>query len=322
MAHTATLIAQLRMLEQLTRTEAQIARIRLAQARTDAVRRELRQNADNADKRSAAIVEQLRTLDAVPDVVTPAIGRVLAFVKGTVEQAQPIDEALLGDLTLEHQLLDRARYVRVLAEKAGNAPVQRLAERLVEAHTATVDWLTTVLAEEALGGPPALTPTPLQRISGGVTKAASLPTRWAVAGLNRAVHNVARTGEHARETAEEYAGRVVRFGTGAREVATASRNAGLERAERVARRDGAGDTASAVHEARRHAGSLKASELPVKNYDELSAQAAIGAIRELTVPEDITTMVAYEEAHKNRSGVVSAAQTRHAALAKEVAGVR
>lgn len=322
MAHTATLIAQLRMLEQLTRTEAQIARIRIAQARTDAVRRELRQNAANADERSAAIVEQLRALGGVPDVVTPAVGRVLAFVKGAVEQAQPIDEALLGDLTLEHQLLDRARYLGVLAEKAGSRSVQRLAERLVTAHTATVDWLTTVLAEEALGGPPALTPTPLQRISGGVTKAASLPTRWAVAGLNQAVHTVTRTGEHARETAEEYAGRVVRIGTGAREVASAGRDAALQRAERVARRDGAGDTATAVHEARRQTGSLKAAELPVKHYEELSAQAAIAAIRELTDPDDITTIVAFEEAHKNRSGVVSAAQTRHAALAKEVAGVR
>ena len=116
---TDTLIVQLDALSQLTRTEAQIARVRVAQARTDAVRRELRQNAGNADRRAARISAQLRSLDAVPDVVSPALGRVLALVKATVDQVQPIDEALLGDLTLEHQLRDRARYVRVLAERAG-----------------------------------------------------------------------------------------------------------------------------------------------------------------------------------------------------------
>jgi bacterioferritin (cytochrome b1) len=321
MANIPALISQLRTLEQLTRTEAQIARIRTAQARTDAVRRELRQNAENADRRSEQIVEQLRALGGVPDVLTPAVGRVLAFVKGTVEQAQPLDEALLGDLTLEHQLLDRARYLGVLADTAGEPAVKRLAERLVEAHTATVDWLTTVLAEEALGGPPALVPTPFQKLSGGVTRAVAFPTKLAVAGLNRAVHTVARTGEQARSTVEDYAGRVERLGAGTREVVMAGRDATLQRAERVARREGADETAAAVRETRRDLGRLTADELPVKDYDALSAQQAIAAVRELTRPDDISTVVAYEEAHKNRSGVVSAAQTRHAALAGQAAGV-
>ena len=195
---TDTVVTQLRALEQLTRTEAQIARIRTAQARTDAVRRELQQNGDNAVRRADRIAGALDGLDAVPDVVTPAIGRVLALVKSALEQAQPIDEALLSDLNLEHQLLDRARYVRVLAQRAGLPSVERLADDLVTAHTATVDWLTTVLAEEALGGPAALTPTPLQRVAGGVAHAVGLPTRFAVQQVNWAVHTVYRTGEQAR----------------------------------------------------------------------------------------------------------------------------
>ena len=44
----AKMINQLRALLLLTQTEEQIARIRVSQARTDAVRRELAQNADNA----------------------------------------------------------------------------------------------------------------------------------------------------------------------------------------------------------------------------------------------------------------------------------
>ncbi|HVL86172.1 MAG TPA: ferritin-like domain-containing protein [Pseudonocardia sp.] len=321
MAHEATLIAQLRALEQLTRTEAQIARIRVAQARTDAVRRELRQNAANADRRSAEILERLRAVGGVPDVVTPAIGRLLAFVKGTVEQGQRLDEALLGDLTLEHQLLDRARYLKVLAQTAGRSDVESLAERLITAHSATVDWLTTVLAELALGGPPALSPTPLQVIAGGVTRVAALPTRFAVEGVNTVLHRVRRTGEDVRDAAVHYAGQAARFGSETREVAAAGRDAALRRAEGVARREGAGETAQRVHEARRDLGALRAEELPVKNYETLTAQQAIAAIRELTEPDDLTAMIAYEEANKNRAGVVSAAQTRHAALAKEAAGV-
>ena len=313
---TDTIVAQLRALEQLTQTEIQVARVRVAQARTDAVRRELQQNGDNAVRRARRITEQLRDLDAVPDVVTPALGRVLALVKSTLEQAQPLDEALFGDLTLEHQLLDRAGYVRVLAERAELPAVEKLADDLVTAHTATVDWLTTVLAEEALGGPAALTPTPLQRVAGGVTRAVALPTRFAVASLNRAVHTVYRTGETAKETAGQVAGRVVQLGSGTREVAAAGRDAALQRAERVAARDGAEKVAATVHEARTDLGSLKASELPIKHFEEMTAQTAIAALRELDDADDLTAMIAFEENHKNRSGVVSAAQTRFAAVAK------
>jgi ferritin-like metal-binding protein YciE len=322
MANNATLITQLRALEHLTQTEAQIARIRVAQARTDAVRRELQRNGDNAERRARRIGEQLRAVGGVPDVVTPALGRLLAFVKSTVEQAQPLDEALLGDLTLEHQLLDRARYLKALADKAGEPDVERLADDLVTAHGATVDWLTTVLAEEALGGPAALQATPLQRVAGGVTRAVSLPTRFAVERVNRVVNTVQRTGEGAKATVSDYAGKVRQIGDATGEVVTAGRDAALQRAEHVADREGAGATAERVHEARRDLGSLKASELPIQHFEEMTGQAAIAAIRELSDPEDIQAMIAFEETHKNRSGVISAAQTRYAAIAKDSVGVR
>jgi ferritin-like metal-binding protein YciE len=316
-AATDTIVGQLRALEQLTRTEAQIARFRLGQARTDAVRRELEQNGVNSVRRAQRIERALRNLDAVPDVVTPTIGRILALFKGAVEQVQAIDEALLGDLALEHQLLDRARYLRVLAQRAGLDSVERLADDLVDAHTATVEWLTTVLAEEALGGPAALTPTPLQRFAGGVAHAVALPTRFAVEQVNRAVHTVYRTGEGAKETVEEVAGKAARIGSDAREVAAAGRDATLQQAERVARREGAGTVAGAVHDTRAGLGSLAASELPIKHFEEMTAQNAIAAVRELTDPDDLRAMIAFEESHKNRSGVVEAARARYAAVAKE-----
>ena len=118
MTETATLITQLRVLAQLTRTEAQVARLRVTQANTDDVRDDLRQNAADADARAARIVSTLNDLGALPDPVTPLIGRVATLVRGAVEQTQPLDEALLGDLALEHQLRDRARYATLMHVQA------------------------------------------------------------------------------------------------------------------------------------------------------------------------------------------------------------
>ena len=321
MAPTASLITQLRALLQLTQTEAQIARIRIAQARTDAVRRELRQNADKAEERTRAIIDQLRALGGVPDAVTPALGRLTAFFKSTLEQAEPLDEALLGDLALEHQLLDRARYLKVLADRAQQPDVRNLAERLITAHTATVDWLTTVLAEEALGGPATLRATPLQRVAGGVTRMVNLPSRFAIEQVNRTVDSIQQTGEQARSKVSEVANRAVQLSGAAREVLTTGRDASLRRAEKVARREHAGDTAATLHEARRDLGILSAKELPIKDYDNVSTQDAIAAIKKLTRTEDINAVLRYEEAHKDRSSVVSAAQARLAAIAKQAAGI-
>jgi hypothetical protein len=209
----------------------------------------------------------------------------------------------------------------VLAERANLSDVHRLADDLVTAHSATVEWLTTVLAEEALGGPAALAPTPLQRVAGSLTQAVTLPTRFAVSRVNRAVDTVSRTGEQARDTVEELAGKVARIGSGTVEVAAAGRAAALERAERVAGRDGADTTARAVHETRADVGSLTASELPVRNYEEMTSQAAIAARRELSDPDELNTMISFEESHKNRSGVLSAAQTRYKDVAKDAAGI-
>jgi ferritin-like metal-binding protein YciE len=315
-AATDAVVTQLRALEQLTQTEVQIARVRAAQARTDAMHRELQQNCDNAARRARRIDEAIRDLDAVPDVVTPAIGRVIALVKSTLEQAQPVDEALLGDLALEHQLLDRARYLHVLAQRAGLDSVEQLADDLVTAHSATVDWLTTVLAEEALGGPAALTPTPLQRVAGGVAHAVAVPTRFAAEQVNRAVRTVYRTGEQAWGVVGDVAGKAAHLGGGTREVAAASRDAALRQSERVARREGADRVAGAVHETRADMGALAASELPIPHYEEMTAQHAIAAIRELTDPDELRAVIAFEEAHKNRSGVLDAAQAHYAGVVR------
>jgi hypothetical protein len=315
--NTATLITQLRVLLDLTHTEIQVAETRTAQARTEAVRRELAQNADHARQRAGAVEEAIRDLGGLPDIVGPWFGRATAMVKAMAEQAQPFDEALLGDLVLEHQLLDRARYLRALATASTQADIVDLAGRLITAHTATVEWLTTVLTEDALGGPAALRRTPLQAATGTAIRLINVPAAWSARGLDRAIDTV-------RATPDRIGGLLSR-GAHAGELATktlaASRDAALESAEEVTRREGAAGVADAIRNARTGTGSLGADELPIPGYDELNVSGAVVAVKELTAPADIRTIIAHEEANKTRHGVISAAQTRLAAIAQEVVGI-
>jgi hypothetical protein len=321
MTHNNKLINQLRALVLLTQTEEQVARTRITQARTDAVRRELTQNADNAAARTLEITEQLRAIGGVPDVVTPAIGRLSAVLKATFEQAAPLEEALLGDLQLEHQLLDRATYVKVLADTAGETKVRQLAEKLITAHSATVEWLTVVLAEEALGGPVALEATPMQRVAGGVARAVNAPVRFVANTVNNAVDTVQHVGDETSERLGAVAGRASALTDAVRETLTAGRGASLRKAEQIANREGNKDAAKAAHSAREELGDVTPDELPIKNFDNLSVGDAVKAIKNLKTPRDINVVIRYEETHKNRANVASAAQTQLAGLAKEAVGV-
>src|SRR3954451_14968298 len=104
MADYSKIVNQLRALVLLTKTEEQVARTRISQARTDAVRPELTQNAGNAAARTIEITEARRPLGGVPAVVPPARARLSETRKATFERAAPFEEPLLSDLSLEHQL--------------------------------------------------------------------------------------------------------------------------------------------------------------------------------------------------------------------------
>ena len=106
-----------------------------------------------------------------------------------------------------------------------------------------------------------------------------------------------------------------------RETLAAGRGASLKRAEQVADRDGNKTAAKTAKAAREELGDVSADELPIKNYDDLTVADAIKAIKGLKEPKDLHVVIHYEEAHKNRSNVVSAAQTQLADLAKEAVGV-
>ncbi|NKR49349.1 ferritin-like domain-containing protein [Rhodococcus hoagii] len=315
---TSTLVVQLRTLLELTNSEIQLADTRRAQARTEAVATELARNADNARGRADAIERTLRDLGGLPALVGPMVGRATAVLKALAEQAQPFEEALLADLALEHQLLDRARYLKALATAERREDVAKLADRLITAHSATVEWLTTVLAEEALGGPVALRRTPAQAAAGVAVRWMNAPVSWSARGIDQMMDAVRSAGPRFD--------RLLSRGAYAGDVATrtiaAGRDGVLERAEEVTRDRGVDAVADALHGVRASTGALRPDELPIADYDDMNVSRAVAAIKELTDPADVRVIVAYEEANKNRHGVVSAAQTRLAAIAQEVVGVR
>jgi hypothetical protein len=99
------------------------------------------------------------------------------------------------------------------------------------------------------------------------------------------------------------------------------RAASLRRAERIARREGNTEAADVARAAREELGDVTADELPIKGYDSLGTSDAAQAVKALREPHDIRVIIRYEETHKNRSSVVSAAQTALAAVAKDAVGV-
>ena len=321
----STIIIELRALLRLTETEIQIAETRRAQARTRAVERELKENAENARKRAAAIADTLRYVGGTPDLVTTIVGRLGATAKAGFEQAQPLSEALLGDLALEHQLQDRAKFLQALATAAEEKRVVRLAERLIKAHQATIDWLTTVLAELAIGGPAALRPTPIQAVVGTGVQIATLPARTFSSGVNTVAEKASQLRGRAVATAGDAADKASDTVADVRETVsesvTAGRNAGLTRAEAVSRRQGRKSVADSLHDTRRDIGALDDGELPIEGYGKLSQPKAVAAVKDLDKPEDVRAILEYEAAHKNRPSVISAAQVKIADFAQDVVSV-
>jgi hypothetical protein len=212
-----------------------------------------------------------------------------------------------------------------LAVAADEKRVVRLAERLEKAHQATIDWLTTVLAELAIGGPAALRPTPIQAVVGTGVQLATLPARTFSSGVNTVAERAAQLRGRAVAAAEDAAETAADTASDVREVVsetvTAGRNASLSRAETVTRRQGRKGAADSLRSARAEVGALDDQELPIPGYGKLSQPKAVSAVKELDKPEDVRAILAYEETHKNRPSIVSAAQVKIADFAKDVVSV-
>lgn len=316
--NVAALITELNTLLRMTNTETAIAETRRSQAGSEAIAKELARNAEKSRERARLIAAAVRELGGLPNVVGAVAGRLGALAKTQLEQGVDLSEALLSDLALEQQLYARSRFLRVLAESAGQRNVIRVAERLERAHAETIEWLEVRLAELAVGGPPAIRPTPVQTAVGAARKAATLPLRGAASGLNHSLTTLQRVRKTAAETLDEQLEKAGELREAASEIYTAGRNASLKRAERVADEDGASKTARAIHDVRGSAGALDESELPIRNYGKLNASQAAARIRSLREAEDVRAVLGFEQAHSNRTSVINAAQAQLGAVARGV----
>ena len=352
------LLSELKDLLRLTAFEQTVATVRRAQARTTPIERELAENARKAGERIELLRSAVAQVGGVPDVVGPFLGRAGAFVQSQVNQVQTLQGALLGDLQLEHQLRERTRYARVLAQSLGENQILPVLDRLEVAHSATIDWLETRLAEVGRTGTSALKATPVQALVTVARRSAAAPLGVVTAGVNRAGGLVGKvTGSapkpvpdalQALEDAARTAGDAVTDAAG--QVADRARSA-AGRAEQVAEDAGeqvidltkdaaatardtaqsAADTAQSAAEtvadaaesaAQRTEEVLEATggsdvadaKPPFAGYEKLTGDSVMRHVEDTEDVAELRTLLAFEQAHKARKGVLQAAQERLDAL--------
>jgi type IV secretory pathway VirB10-like protein len=276
---------------------------------------------------------------------------------------QTLQGALLGDLALEHQLRDRARYARVMAQSLGETQIVPVLDRLDAAHTETIGWLETRLAEVGRTGTSALRATPVQLVTTTVRRAASAPAGLVASGVNRAgglltkvtgrapqpvqdalqqVEDAARTAaDTAKETAKGTTDRAVGAArtAGARTEQAAENaseavidltQAAAERAEDAAEtvegavdsaaqsvEDAAASATEKTEQALRATGGsdVEDDKPPFAGYDKLTGDSVMRHVDDTEDVEQLRTLLAYEQAHKARKGVLQSAQERLDALA-------
>ncbi len=180
------LVTELQNLLRLTAFEQTIATVRRTQARTTALETELAENVKKARERTVIIGSAIKQLGGTPDVVGSAVSKVGAFATTQLNQVQTLQGALLGDLTLEHQLRERARYARGLAVSLGETSLLPVFDRLETAQTATIEWLEERLAEVGRTGTSLLRATPVQAVVGNVRKVVAVPFGAAASAVNAA----------------------------------------------------------------------------------------------------------------------------------------
>ena len=381
------LLSELKDLLRLTAFEQTVATVRRAQARTTPIERELAENARKAGERIELLRSAVAQVGGVPDVVGPFLGRAGAFVQSQVNQVQTLQGALLGDLALEHQLRERTRYARTLAESLGYHQLIPVLERLDVAHTATIEWLEARLTEVGRTGTSALQATPVQALVGATRKVALLPFGVFAATVNRGtsllrkgastatatatsaatsaasaaadtaregVQTAARTAGEAAEaavdtvtrTASDAAGAVAEgasdvAGTvaeGAQSAAQTVSQTATSAAEAVgagaqtaaqATSQAAESTGEAVEGAARATEQATQTEVeqvldltdvdedkpPFAGYASLSGDSVMRHVRDTEDVEHLREILAFEQAHKNRKGVIGALNERLTELA-------
>ena len=176
----------------------------------------------------------------------------------------------------------------MVAEEQGATQARRVLERLERAHTETIEWLLVRLGEVAVGGPPALRPSPVQMAVGAGQRLSVMPVMGTAQVVNRSLDAAGRLRRQLGDTISTNVDRTRQLIDAAGEIWTAGRDASLERTEEIAERRGDRGAACRVRQTRRDLGALDASELPIRNYDSLTVDAAVGRIERLREADDCT----------------------------------
>ena len=312
------LVSELQQLLRMTAFEQSIATVRRVQARSTDIAEELAANAEKSGERLALLAGAVKQVGGMPDVVGPLLGKAGGFLTSQLNQVQTLQGALLGDLALEHQLRERARYARTLAESLGYSQVIPVLDRLETAHTATIEWLETRIGEVARTGTSAIQATPVQAAVMTARRALSAPFGAATYGVNRVTGLLQRFGSKAVDEVQDAAETVVdTAATAVSNAKQAAADADAYPAEPVV--VVAVDEFGAVGSLTDNTGvEPDGQHAPFAGYDKLSGDAVMRHVAQSTDLPDLQVLLAYEEAHKNRKGVVQAVETRLAELGTPV----
>lgn len=341
------LVTELQQLLRLTAFEQTMATVRRSQARTAALEQELTANVQRARERSVLLVQAIRDAGGVPDRVGSALGKVGAFTTAQLNQVQTLQGALLGDLTLEHQLRERTRYARTLAQSLEATSVLPVLDRLETAHTATIDWLEERLTEVGRTGTSLLRATPLQAVVGTARRLALVPLTVAAGTVNQVsalllrrspaqVKDAVATGVQGlvgeahdtvapvlgtvRHTAEQVAGTATQVVGTAVQIAS---EVAATKVDTTPETGGAAAVTDVAAEAKEYAAELvRVVDLtgtgdvshPFAGYEKLSGDRVMAHIRDTEDVAELTQLLAFEAAHKARKGVLAAAEERLVAL--------
>ena len=312
--------SELQDLLRLTAFEQTIANVRRIQAASTSVAEELKANAEKSRERQQLLIEAVRQTGGVPDVVGAALGKAGAFLQTQVNQVQTLQGALLGDLALEHELRERARYARTLAETLGYNQVIPVLDRLEVAHTATIEWLEQRLAEVGRTGTSALKATPVQAVVTTARRTLGAPFGLLASGVNRASTLIRRGADNATSAAGSVVDTTVTKVEAAAEDAAGATTAGLEKAQQrgSAAADQAADTVEDAAEQVLDLTGLDEDHEPFAAYSKLSGDSVIRHVADNDDVDHLREILAYEQAHKARKGVLQALESRLTELSASV----
>ncbi|MFN2524371.1 MAG: hypothetical protein ABR614_13795, partial [Mycobacteriales bacterium] len=193
-------------------------------------------------------------------------------------------------------------------------------DRLEVAHTATIEWLETRLAEVAKTGSSALEATPVQAAVMAARRVLHAPFGVAAVGVNRVSGLVQRFGGKAVETVTAQAGEVVdQVQDKAGDVKDAAKDKAGDLTD--AARDvypsetPAPDEFGAVGSLNDNTGvEADGEHAPFAGYDKLGGDRVMAHVAQSNDIPDLQVLLTYETAHKNRKGVVQAVEERLSAL--------